>query len=189
MRVFEIDYDVNLHQQLHTSDPSDFKWLLKLRGLRAEDWLTPKMHIGSPQLAAPDFWSAEGELAFTPDPHRLPIDVYSHLEMAGQWLPIEVDGGPKLVILNVTQVANAVDVRKTRWTSTDNGQHIHVDHKPGSFVFHSDRLPESSIFKVPQNNYVQILCLERSGDPREEFKAAVESDGLKGLKFRLLWED
>jgi hypothetical protein len=114
--------------------------------------------------------------------------VRTQFEMAGELLPLPCDG-VELTVLNVLECINCLDHERSTWLTTKDGQRIYPDpFKKGSYVFHAERLPESSLFKIPELRQGRVLCRERDGDPELEFKAAVELHGLVGLKFQLLWQ-
>lgn len=188
MKVFELRYDLDTYQQLLPAQ-TDNVLSLACEGLpKAATWTKPLLYVDNPLLKVPDFWytGSPGAVAF--DPKKMPLEVYSALEEAGEWLPVRVEDGKDLVVLNVTQVVNALDKERTHWHRNAKGERMYIEFTAGSHAFHPERFGESSICKIPENNAVSILCLERSGDKNEEFKAAVEHYQLKGLKFNLFWE-
>ena len=58
-------------------------------------------------------------------------------------------------------------------------------------AFHADRIgPKLKLFKIPENYGLSIYCVERTGDANDgEFKAIVDTHGLTGLRFKLVWTD
>ena len=191
VKVYLIDVDAIRFSPLCPVNDDDVK-VLVFKGIPIKAWPKPKFFMFNPLRDPPDFWSIGGADTFAFDADRSPFNelpINAHLDDAGEWLEIDVeDVARPLSLLNVTTVANALDVARSRWRSFDAGSHKYVDPEPGSYVFHADRLPETSIFKIPQNNASEIFCWERTRDPRYEFKAAVEDEGLTGLKFNLIWE-
>ncbi len=164
------------------------------KGTTIIDWQSPPLFVHNPLLKVPDFWSSCFDGGFIVDPEQpcfqqMPLG--GELDLAGELLPLDTEGGLQLSALNVTNVVNALDKSRTKWSSTDNGRHMYVDVMrggPDAYQFHEDRLPESCLFKLPQNAASAVFCIERTGDPATEFKACVEKLGLTGLQFRLIWE-
>ena len=106
------------------------------------------------------------------------------LEMAGQLLPLTLDGG-ELILLNVLECINCLDRANTLWL---DGPSSGPDARIARYVFHSNRFIVSSIFKIPETCASEVLVVERFGDPEEEFKAGVERAGIGGIAFELLWQ-
>jgi hypothetical protein len=79
---------------------------------------------------------------------------------------------------------NCLDHDKTEWEYGETtGKPIRIVR----YAFHEDRMPESSIFKIPETGRSEILCYEGARDPEDEFKPFVERNGITGLKFTELW--
>lgn len=111
--------------------------------------------------------------------------VRTHLELAGEILPIRLDSGEALNILNVTEVANALNheatvFRKDRQSNSPMGVI--------QYAFSPMRLNQSSIFKVPETARTDVLTVSgRFPNPEDELYAAYSLSGLKGLNFREVW--
>ncbi len=69
-----------------------------------------------------------------------------------------------------------------------SGRRRGFERYPRSTSFIQADFPESSLFKIPETDKGEVLCLEGFLDPAEEFKAVVEASGWTGLVFDLLWE-
>src|SRR6185503_7173295 len=95
---------------------------LTFNGLpKGDSWAKPLMYVPNPSLKVPDFWYVGNPGAFAFDPDALPLDASGHVELAGEWLPVNVEKPANLMILNVTQVVNALDKKQTRWRTDSAG--------------------------------------------------------------------
>lgn len=190
MKIHQIKVRSDGRQHLCVTREADAA-LLTFNGQPKVLWDAVKFYIFNPLDRPPDFWHIGTSSAFAFDPTsgalgQLPLDAL--LDDAGERLPIEVEDGTPLVVLNVLTVANALDVERTTWAPYDQGRHRFVDGGKGAFQFVPNRVPETSIFKIPQNNAAGIFCCERDGDPDREFRAAVAQAGLTGLRFECVWD-
>ena len=105
------------------------------------------------------------------------------LKMAGELLPIEYED-TGLSLFNALECVNCLDGQETKWVlGKTTGTRIRIVE----YHFRSDRLSESSIFKIPETAKAEILCIEGMKDPEDEFKAQVEAAGFTGLLFDELW--
>lgn len=188
MKVFELRFARDYQQLALVEEPTAPPQLTFNGRPKGESWPKPLMYVPNPSLKVPDFWYVGNPAAFAFDPDALPLDASGHVELAGEWLPIDVEKPANLMILNVTQVVNALDKQRTRWRTDSAGARRPADENPGSYVFHPERFDESSICKLPETRDSMILCVESSHHRFEEFKAAIEYHRLKGLEFKLLWE-
>ena len=106
------------------------------------------------------------------------------LEMAGELLPIEYKNEPHS-LLNVTECMDCLDHERTEWVVGKNtGAKIDIQR----YAFRVERMPESSVFKIP-NRLADIYVAEGRFDPEDEFKARVEQNHMKGLLFEEIWCD
>jgi hypothetical protein len=81
---------------------------------------------------------------------------------------------------------NCLDENKTEWVlGQTSGKRIRIKE----YHFHRNRLPQSSIFKIPETSAGEILCSTGIQDAEDEFKTQVEALSLSGLKFERLWSD
>ena len=100
-------------------------------------------------------------------------------ELGGVELLPQPHCGTLYRILNVIRVLKqeeCMDMQQTKFR--DHGI-------PTQYAFIPERVP-AGLFKVPRASHVMVP--ERTGDPKTEFKAAVEHHGLDGIRFELLWE-
>jgi hypothetical protein len=182
-RVFEIDYDVNRFQVLLVDGDDEFigNWR---RGLRLESgasirdsWTVPPLYVDRPRLPSPDISCllSLGEVMVL---SQRAFDEIGHLAaMSGELLPLPFED-KDLQALNVTEVMNYVDHQRTVWNEVGGADVV---------AFHPHRFQEVPIFRIPENNSARLYCWQGLGDEALEFKTAVESAGLTGLKFVEAW--
>ena len=103
------------------------------------------------------------------------------LEMAGEILPLK-HKGVTYSVLNILQVWDCVDEDKTEWYTSPKGEKFRVKRP----FFVPQHFEASTLFKIPTVE-TRIYCWEASREPEEEFKACVEANKLKGLRFDLVW--
>lgn len=99
--------------------------------------------------------------------------------LAGELLPIYLEDGTKLLLLNVLEIANALNQKDTVFDYYPDGTRGRI-LKP---VFHTNRFPESSIFKIPEVVKSNILTYSGVKAPEDEFYTAYHESGLSGLVF------
>lgn len=188
MKVYEVSSDLNKYKSvLFEEGVDEFKHpLLKFDGESvSEAWTPPGVWCPYPKKKAGDFWGigSTGVPAVTRAayPH-----IQTHVEMAGEILPLTFEG-VELLIMNVTEVINCLDHDKCRWHDDGGSRRLNID---AGYHFRPERFSESSLFRLPETcRSSRIYCVERSGDPEEDFRAAVESAQLKGLKFKQIWQE
>lgn len=187
MKVYEVRHESNKFRSLLFEKGVDEYThpLLKFDGTSvAEDWKPPGVWCHSPKKKQGDFWgigsSAVPAVTRAAFPH-----IQTHIEMAGEALPLVFEG-VELFILGVTEVINCLDHEKCRWHDDGVRKRLNVD---AGYHFFPERFSESSLFMLPETcRSSRVYCLERSGDPEEDFKAAVDGAKLTGLKFMQIWE-
>jgi hypothetical protein len=84
-----------------------------------------------------------------------------------------------LQVFNVLSVIDALDLDRSELARLPNSNQI---IKVRTHVFVAERIRNAKIFKVPQ-------LLKQSVYVTEEIVEAVTRSGLKGVGFRLLWEE
>jgi len=96
----------------------------------------------------------------------------------GEMLPLDCPEAD-LKVLNVLRVVDALDLERSklvRFPST--GRIMTVE----SHIFHAERLRGVKVFKVPE-------LLRTEAFLTDEVVKLVESSGLKGVGFRLVWDE
>lgn len=111
------------------------------------------------------------------------------LEPAGELLPFTVDG-ELWYCLNVTECApqDALDKSRSRYEIEKNGLQINLLQG----AFNPEILPNTSLFKMPHDNYTDIYCANRQDldeDVMGNFFAAVAAHGYTGLEFIEVYTD
>lgn len=183
MKVFSVTEDVSRFQSLGVDDIdawTEFALSVDCRSLTAL-WKPPTVYVRKPKLNRGNFLHITVGLLVADDEAFSKIGEF--FEMAGEVLPIPFEG-KTLSLLNVTECINCLDREKSQWRDPRRREGL-----PLKYVFHPNRLDESSIFKIPETCKGEILVLERENDPETEFKAAVEHHRLTGLIFKELWSD
>jgi hypothetical protein len=142
----------------------------------------PLARVLDPEMPPGDLWHVEGGAIAIGPTFSDPMGFF---EMAGETLPIQVDG-TELVLLNVLECLNSLDRKQTVWR---NDPRSGLEAEIVRYVFHPRRFTVSSLFKIPETCEHEVLVVERTGDSEDELKAAVEEAGLTGIAFELLWED
>ena len=211
VRVFEIIFDHDRFQSLLVADAEnvqtvypitvesftgqprtierktyDFGWGKPM----PEDWAPVPLKPKNLDRLVPDLWSVEKDILAVTN-GRYPL-LERHFEMSGQVLNAQCDifgQSVNLKLLNPLVVDNCLDHEACNWREDDDGAYENLDLSADrNIVFNPDRLDAFPIFRVPEAMSM-LLCTERYGSPEEEFKAAVEQNGLTGLIFNLLWEE
>ncbi len=182
-RVYEIDYDVDRYQAISVDGDDQFTaaWRRSL-GLEPgksimDRWTVPPLYVDRPKLLRPDIFYFVN-LAITMILSKHAIEEVGHLAaMSGELLPMPFEG-EVLQVLNVTEVINCLDHERTVWNEVGTAE------VP---AFHPHRIAEVPVFRIPENNSAVLYCWEGLGEEALEFKTAVESAGLTGLKFTEVW--
>lgn len=201
-KIYEVSFDdrdknviyqeLLLNEKLHPFKSYDealsFKsQFLTFKGVPKTEWVPPKMRSYYPMRVVPDFWwlgpgtgaYAVGEKAMATGELEL------ILIRAGQLLPLPYKN-ETLTIFNILECVDCVNEEKTEFKPNVSSPLQKSSERP---FFVADDLPESSLFKIPYNP-TKIYTWELEGDnPEEEFKACVEMNNLKGLKFELIWTE
>ncbi len=187
VRVLTVAPDVNRCQWVLPSD-HDFalQGNLFFDGLpRLDSWNPPRFYIQNPLKDKSNFFIvASGAFAFDQTVREDPI-LSMFLEMAGEILPIELETGEPLYVLNVTQIGNALDQERSGFRKDPSTGVVVTVEK---YMFHANRLPESPIFKIPETRRAKVLTFAgRYANPDDEFYEPYHRSGFTGLKFQELW--
>jgi len=147
------------------------------------NWQAPAVFSYKPKLRAGDFWGFEMLRATWATTPQATDKLREFLLMAGQPLPLPFEG-KEFSVLNVTECINCLDTTKTDWIhEKSTGKPVRI----AKYAFHSDRMSESSIFKIPETAKSEILCYEGLKDSADEFKGFVEANRMTGLRFEEIW--
>ena len=181
VKVFRVGFDVN-HYQSITVDGDDSFYasvspMLEFNGTpKAEVWRPPPVYSPFPRLRRPAFGTSPWvePRSFSVKAVEILHDV---LIGAGELLPLPC-GDEELTVLNVTMDVDSLDVANTTFNFG----------VPERYAFHAHRLPESTLFKIPQTDHAEVLCVEGMLPPEDGFKGIVEREGLEGVTFTELWD-
>jgi hypothetical protein len=107
-------------------------------------------------------------------------------EMAGEILPIKVERGADLYLLNVLECMNGLNYETTVWDYYNDGTKGRIL----KFGFHPERIiEESTIFKIPEVISTRIFCYADVKNPEDEFYYIYHKHKLSGLIFEELFND
>ena len=96
-------------------------------------------------------------------------------EMAGEILPMQVERGPKLYLLNILDCINALDYSRTKWDYYDDGTKGRILE----YKLHKNRIGnESTIFKIPETSKTEIFCFTDDRDEDDQFYHKHKLTGL-----------
>jgi hypothetical protein len=183
MKVFKIQNDGN-HYQYFLGRTNEDDEILQMDGTpKLESWKAPNVLIYMPKLKRGDFFQfASNHLITSP---RATEALRNFLEMSGELLPVPYKG-EEYTLLNVTECIDCLDQDKCEWLlNKDTGERIY----PLKYVFRRGWFTESPLFKIPESCAREVLLVEGMRNPDQEFRAVVERNGLKGLRYTLLWSD
>ena len=182
MKIFRIKHDSNRVPRLIPVSNMyfDFKCQSKKK-----DWLPYEVYNADPIKETKNFYSLGmyGVLVF--DEHALEI-CRPVFEMAGEILPIKVERGADLFLLNTTRCLDVLNYDTTMWDYYDNG----VKGRILKFGFHPQRvLCETSIFKIPEVINTHIFCYADVKNPDDEFYHIYHKHKLTGLIFEEVYNE
>jgi hypothetical protein len=180
MKIYKIKIDSNNVQAVQP--------ILKIENLldfmkfdcisKKENWKEIDVYVYNPKMKPKNFYNMGiGTLIF--DEKTLEI-CQSIFEMAGEILPIQIERGPKLYILNVLECMNGLNYENTKWDFYNDGTRGRILE----FAFHKDRIEnEATIFKIPETSKTDIFCFSDTKDRSDEFYHLYHDNGLTGLIF------
>lgn len=183
MKIFSIGVDVEKYQWIMpTVDDDNILDLLTFECSRKSDsWIFEDWFVFNPMLKAGDFsYVVSGVLAFNERVYD--SDLGPLLEMAGEVLPIDVNGR-RAYVLNVLECCSMLNERKSIWNPDDPNNALLIK----KYAFYEDRITESTLFKIPQTARVQVLTYCDVKDPEDEFYYLYHSLGFSGLTFECLY--
>jgi hypothetical protein len=180
MNIFNIKRDSNNIQLLQATKP-EFKTLEFINfdcEKRKKEWEELQVYIYNPKIKPKNFYSyASGILVFDEKALEICENVF---EMSGEILPIQVERGPKLYLLNILECMNGLDYDSTIWDYYDDGTKGRILE----YAFHKDRIEnESTIFKIPETSKTDIFCFSDVKDRSDEFYHLYHDNNLTGLIF------
>jgi hypothetical protein len=182
--IYRVSVDVERYQTLVPKD--ERIWTssqLVFDGRRKLDWIPCETYVLNPLRTRGNFFHlCPGALVFDETAYSA-LD--ESLERSGEILPITTEGGGgQLYVLNVTECVNALDHAKAEWAySTDGERKLGLKR----YAFHLNRLPDSSLFKIPETARGDVLVQSRALE--EGFLEVYRSKELRGLVFGQILED
>ena len=189
VKVLKIKADVNKCQWIMPDDPQYTKdgHILFDGTSRIDVWSPPKFYVHDTTIEKSNFY------VVSPGVFAFDENVMNHsmmamfFEMAGEILPLELETGEKLYILNTTEVVNALDQENSVFRKNPRtGKNVRLITP----VFKPHRLPESSIFKIPETRRAELLTYTgRCANPLDEFYANYLESGFTGLSFEEIWSE
>jgi hypothetical protein len=181
MKIFKIRTDSNKVQMLNLSDSSKVTlegW--RFDGLtKSSSWNLESVYIDNPLMEPKDFYLyGLGVLVFNERVLSVCGEIF---EMSGEILPMQIERGPKVYLLNILQCMNGLDYEKTKWDYYKDGTKGRILE----YAFHPERvINESSIFKIPETVRSDIFCHSEIGDPDYDFYKIYHKNGFTGLTFK-----
>jgi len=154
-------------------DYTSFNCELKQKGWENVNW-----YIYNPKVKVKNFFSLGSSSAFAFDENVYDSDLFTLLEMAGQIIPINVEG-KRLYILNVMNCINILNKGETERFKYDNGSEGRIL----KYAFYENRISESTLFKIPETCKGEILTYTSRRDLLDEFKSLYEQLEFTGLVF------
>lgn len=181
MKVFRIDCDVDNFQIFMKADATlagDERYDLTNLPSRIADWDPPEVYLDPPLAKRGDFFELLGCFAFAMSPRAYTV-LNDILAPAGELLPLFHEG-TEYKVFHILKRFECVDRKRCPdWFRQ-------CQSSEPKLVFKSELLPQVSLFKFKEDP-VSYYVIERTGDPKTEFKAAVEHHGLTGLEFVQVW--
>lgn len=181
MNVYSIELDSDNYQGLELVNlDADWEAMYRFDGTPVHAWEPLRVAIvvenkETDHLPRSDFPSL---FANVPVLSGRAVDVLSALVGEnGQLLPLDCEGCGNYVILNVTNVVDALDEKRSQIIRFPDGKKV-LDIK--HFVFIPSKLGNVDIFKLPQQPLGQVFVTDR-------FVKAVREAGLVGINFVWLW--
>ena len=177
MRIYISCADVNRYRGLYYTEEDVMEFARRFDGTPMKSaWKVRESFSFVPRLMpkgdCPNFGTHVP--VFNPRSVEILADL---LEGNGELLPIRCDG-EDYFLFNVTRVVDALDQQNSDLDLFDDGDILEIDRH----VFIPEKLPSLSIFKIPQMVLADVFVT----DP---FVDRVESAGLKGFDFELVWSN
>ena len=180
MRIFKIKTDTNNIQLLNLCDLS--KRTLEKFTFDCEPkkqiWEDDLFYIYNPKIKPKNFYSTGGgSLVFDEKTLELCRTVF---EMSGEIIPVQVERGANLYILNILGCMNGLDYDNTKWDYYNDGTKGRILN----YAFLKERvMNESTIFKIPETSKTDIFCFADTKDRQDEFYHIYHDNNLTGLIF------
>jgi len=149
---------------------------------KEENWPRLEFFIFNPKVEVRNFYTIGNSGALVFD--KMAYDkCRTFFEMAGEILPIYLEDGTELYLLNVMDCVNALDEKRTKFDLYNDGSRGRILE----YAFHKNRYTESTIFKIPHTMCIFTITDERGEE--DQFYHFYQNSGLTGLKFELVYDD
>src|SRR6218665_1350308 len=173
MKIFRVKKNSNHVQLVNLTKDRESSFLQFNCEPKFHEWKDTEVYIYNPKVKPKNFYGLiSGILVFD----------QTVFEKAGEIIPIQVERGPKLYILNVLECLNGLDYSRTKWDyypRTGRKGRI-LEHK-----FYENKIRnESTIFKIPEENKIGIFCYTDERDEDEQFYHLYHKHKLTGLIFK-----
>lgn len=162
------------------------KTLLKFDGQRKLNaWGSPRYcYVSDPRIPRGDFasFSIQSLAVRTEAFVRGGLSRFLFDEVAELLPLVDENDGTEWYVINLLHLVNCVDRERSEIGVTPPFQR--------RFEFLPQRM-KHNVFTAwwPRSFWRELLCWEEYADPHSEFKARVETAGLSGLEFQLLWDE
>lgn len=180
MKIYKIKTDSNNVQLVQPTDHSKitldrFKFDCETK---KTDFQNIEFYVYNPKVNNKDFYDGGvGCLSFDERTLELCKIVF---EMSGEVIPIKVERGDDLYLLNVMECMNGLNYEETKWDYYSNGTKGRIL----KYAFHKERvMNESTIFKIPETSKTDIFCFADVKDRDDEFYYIYHDNNLTGLIF------
>ncbi len=186
MKIFNVKVDLNCSQLIMpVEDTDEISDLLIFDGkTKSSSWRPLEFYIYDPANSKSNFYSLIHSGAFACD-NKAIDSLYLFFGFGSELLPIFLEDGTELFILNVTDCINALDQKKSEFDLYDNGERGRIL----KYSFHRDRFSESSIFKIPETSKTEILTYSGVKSEEDEFYSKYLQTDLRGLTFEEIYSE
>lgn len=180
MKIYRIKADSNNVQALQPVNPN----LSKMDFLkfdcepRKTNWKQLEFYIHNPKVKPRNFYNIGWEVLVF-DEKVLTI-CQTVFEMAGEILPIQLERGNGLYILNVLNCISCLDYEKSQWDIYPNGRKGRIL----KYAFLEYKLQNNfDIFKIPETRATSIYCYIEDEMKENNFYNLYHKNKLTGLEF------
>ncbi len=184
MKIYRVAVDANSTQWImpRVSEDRILEVLSFDCNKRNNDLAALSWYVFDPKTKAKNFYCGiPGALIF--DQKVYDSNLLDLFEMAGEVLPLKLENGEILYVLNVLECVNMLNQHKTIWD-------IYGDGTKGRILQYSfhESVPESSIFKIPETSRIDVLTyVGIKGDALDEFYNLYKKMGFTGLEFKEIY--
>jgi len=178
MKIFRVKKNSNHVQLVNLTKDRESSFLQFNCEPKFHEWKDTEVYIYNPKVKPKNFYGLiSGILVFDQKVLEVCQTVF---EKAGEIIPIQVERGSKLYILNVLNCINGLDYDRTVWDYYDDGTKGRILE----YKFHENRIVnESTIFKIPETCATSIFCFTDERDEDDQFYHLYHKHKLTGLIF------